>query len=175
MQNGEEESWLYAGFGGGEGGVLSPGGTVAAGGGGESVLGASWFPTALIQFLVGQFDQVKRVGDLDGVGQHHIEHFAVGTGQIQRGPFDAVPPQQRLLSQPGDRASGGASLDHVEELTGSDIDDLGGPCLTAPPSDPTRLNSNSGLGSAGSASTPDAPRCSTTHDRAMSYRSSTGW
>ena len=31
-------------------------------------------PAALVEALVGQADQVERVGDLDSVGQHGVEH-----------------------------------------------------------------------------------------------------
>ena len=41
---------------------------------------------ALIQLLVGQTDHVERVGDLDGVGEHGVEHRPIRPGQIQGGP-----------------------------------------------------------------------------------------
>lgn len=90
-------------------------------------------PTAtLIQLGVRQPDDVKWVGHLGGVGHHGVEHLAVRSGQVQRGPLDAVPPLGRSLCEPVDRSPGAASLDDVEELPSSDVDDLGGPLLASP-------------------------------------------
>ncbi len=69
---------------------------------------------------------MKWVGDLDGVGQHCVEHLAVRAGQIQRRPLDAVPPLLGALSEPLDRALAGPSFNDIKELTGFHVDDLGG-------------------------------------------------
>ena len=53
-------------------------------------------PSALIERLVRQAHDVERVSDLDGVGEHRVEHRLVGRGQIERRPGDPGPPRRRV-------------------------------------------------------------------------------
>src|ERR1700722_12994066 len=88
-------------------------------------------PTALVETLVGQAYQVERVGDLDGVGQHGVEHGPIRPRQIQRGPYNPAPPAGSPAGQPGARPSNSPAFDDIEEPAASDVDDRGRPVLTS--------------------------------------------
>ena len=63
-------------------------------------------PPALVHRPVGQGDDVIRVGDLDGVGQHRVEHRAIRRRQIQRRPADPLAPAVGSGGEPGARRAG---------------------------------------------------------------------
>ena len=86
---------------------------------------------ALIHRGVGDLDQMERIRDLPSGREHRVEDFAIGTGQIQRGPLDRVEPGFRAAGQPGDGWCGVSAFDHVEQDTSSDVNDRCRPVLAA--------------------------------------------
>jgi hypothetical protein len=109
----------------------------------ERVVFAATMPEGLIldpasdpvETLVGEVDEMERISDLDRVGQDRVEHFAV------RPDRSSVAHRSRSRHACGRAASHAAGADavrsdDVEELTPSDIDDLRGPLLTPPGSEP---------------------------------------
>ena len=48
--------------------------------------------SGLVDGVVGQADHVERVGGLFGVGQRRVEGAAVGAGEVQNAPSDALAP-----------------------------------------------------------------------------------
>ena len=89
-------------------------------------------PADLVDPLVGQLHQMERVGDLDRVGQHGVERQPPRTRQVQHRPPNGVAPRLGPLVEPRTGTGGGAALDHIEQLAGSDIDDRGRPRLSPP-------------------------------------------
>ena len=49
----------------------------------------------LVELGVGQLDEMERIGDLGGVGQHRVEHRPIRPGQIERRPLDRGPATRR--------------------------------------------------------------------------------
>jgi hypothetical protein len=68
---------------------------------------------ALIELLVRELYQVERIGDLDRVGKHRVEHRPIRSRQIQRRVFDSREPfvATRLEPPPRSRAELGESPD----------------------------------------------------------------
>jgi hypothetical protein len=93
-------------------------------------------PPALIELAVGQLYEVERVGDLDRVGQHRVEHRSVRAGQVQRGPLHLGAPLLAPLGEPLARPGGAATRDNVKQAATVDVDDRGGPVLPVPRSPP---------------------------------------
>ena len=87
--------------------------------------------STLIERLVRQLHDVERVSDLDGVGEHRVEHRLVGRREIQRRPGDPGPPRFGSGGEPGARSRRVAAWHDVEELTAAHVDDLGRPSLPA--------------------------------------------
>jgi len=56
--------------------------------------------SALVELVVRESHDVKWIGDLDGVGQHRVEHQPVGARQIQRCVFDVREPRSAARFQP---------------------------------------------------------------------------
>ena len=75
---------------------------------------------------------MERISDLSGVGQHRVERQPPRPRQVQHRPQDLITPLFGLLSEPCAGAGGGASLDHIEELAGTHVDDRRGPRLGPP-------------------------------------------
>ncbi len=65
----------------------------------------------LIQRGVGEAGDVERVDDLDGVGEHRVEHRAIRLRQIQRRSLDARPPRLGAGSEPTTRPGAVAAGD----------------------------------------------------------------
>ena len=61
-------------------------------------------PPALVQLGVGELHQVKRIGDLDRLGQHRVEHRTIGTREIQGGARRRARATLHLGRQASDRA-----------------------------------------------------------------------
>ena len=92
---------------------------------------------ALIELVVRELHDMERVGDLDGVGQHRVEHRPIRARQIQRRPRDVRPPRRRCVR----RATGTAPTLLRPGTTSSscparDVDDRRRPPLTVPRPDP---------------------------------------
>ena len=85
-----------------------------------------------VQLLASQAHQVERVRDLDGIGQHGVEHLAVRAGHVQGRVGDLRPPGRVALCQPSHRRQRVAAFHDIEQLSTADIDDRGRPLLCAP-------------------------------------------
>jgi hypothetical protein len=85
--------------------------------------------SALVEFLVGQAAQMKRVGDLDGVGQHGVDYGPIRSGQIESPHSMVGQPLMAASGQPPARPSAGAAFDHVEQPAVGHIDNRGRPGL----------------------------------------------
>ena len=94
------------------------------------VLGA---PAHLVDAVVGQADDVERVGDLAGPRERCFEGAPVGAGEVQHAPVDAPAPHLGLREEPRGGAFGVATRDNVEQLAPLHIDDRGAPVAGAPP------------------------------------------
>src|ERR1035437_4378002 len=92
--------------------------------------------SAFVELGVGQLDHVKWIGHLGDIGNHGRERLAIGTGEVERGVADLVPPWLPLFGQPSHGTCAAATRDDVEELTTTDVDDLGGELLAVPFADP---------------------------------------
>ena len=86
---------------------------------------------ALIELRVGQLHDVERVGDLDGVGEHRVEHRPVRAGQIQVAQAIVRPPRVGAGGQPPARLGAVAARHHVQQHAGVDVDDRRRPPLPA--------------------------------------------
>lgn len=84
---------------------------------------------ALVELVVREFHDVERIRDLDGVGEHRVEHRPIRTRQIKRRPFDVRPPLLRTRSKPAARLDARAACNNIEELPGTHIDDRRRPVL----------------------------------------------
>lgn len=91
---------------------------------------------ALVERGVGELDDMERVGDLDGVWEHRVEHGPIGGRQVERRPLDPRTPRFGPPGEPAARLSAVAALNDVEQLSGADVDDLGRPALRAELPDP---------------------------------------
>ena len=80
--------------------------------------------SALVQRLVGELDHMERIGDLDCVGEHRVEHRAIQRRQIQRRPPHLVAPAGRPDGEPCTARRNVLAGQHVEELPALHIDDL---------------------------------------------------
>ena len=85
--------------------------------------------SALVELGVGELDEVEGIGDQGGPGHHDLEHPPVGAREVEGAVLDAFTKRARLFGQPGDGLGTAATRDDVEELAGSDVDDLGGEVL----------------------------------------------
>ena len=94
------------------------------------VLGA---PAHLVDAVVGQADDVERVGDLAGPRQRCFEGAPVGAGEVQHAPVDAPAPHLGLREEPRGGTLGVATRDNVEQLTPVHVDDRGAPVAPTPP------------------------------------------
>ena len=91
-----------------------------------SVLDAA---SALVELLIGEFDDVKRIGHLGGVGQGLVKDRSVGAREIQ-GAVGDVGEELRPLGVQPRRGLDTASTRHdVEQLSACDVHDLGGELL----------------------------------------------
>ena len=79
---------------------------------------------------------MERIGDQGGLRRHHLEHPAVGTGEIERAVLDPIAEGRSLLGQPPHRMGAASTRDDVEQLATADVDDLGGVLLAAVGPDP---------------------------------------
>lgn len=75
---------------------------------------------------------MERVGDLDGVGHHRVEHQPVGARQVQGGPRDPRQPVVASSGQPPTRLGSVPTSHYIEQPTGADVGDRGGPALAPP-------------------------------------------
>jgi hypothetical protein len=91
---------------------------------------------ALIERLVGELHDVERIGDLDSVGEHRVEHRAIRRRQIERRPLDPRPPRRVSGGEPAARFDAVAARHHIEELATANVDDLRRPQLRAERADP---------------------------------------
>ena len=83
---------------------------------------------ALVEFLVGEFYQVERVGNLPGRRKGVIEGLAIWAGQVEHSPTDLLAPGLGAGGDPLGGPGRGSSGDHVEQLgwpAWADIDDRG--------------------------------------------------
>jgi hypothetical protein len=69
---------------------------------------------ALVDFLVGQLDQMERVGDLGRPGQRRVEGLAVGTREVEGGVLDAKAPVTGAALDPDSRLLAVATRHDVE-------------------------------------------------------------
>lgn len=76
---------------------------------------------------------MERIGDLDGVGQHPVEHRPIRRRQIECRPLDPGPPLVVAVCEPSTGFAAVAAGHDVEELAEADIDDLGRPALHPEP------------------------------------------
>lgn len=83
--------------------------------------------SALVQGDVREMDDVIRIGDLGGVGEHRVEHHPIRTGQVQRRPTHPVTPRLGWGSEPC--AHRVEPIDDIEQLATFHVDDLGRPAL----------------------------------------------
>ena len=90
----------------------------------------------LVEHEVGEFHHVERIGDLDGVREHRVEHRPIRSRQIQRRPLDRLAPLDGLLSEPRARRCGVSTRHDVEELAAGDVDDLGRPTAVSEAAEP---------------------------------------
>ena len=91
---------------------------------------------ALVELGVGELDHMERIGDQGGIGHHDLEHASIGAREVERAELDALQECRRPLSQPGHGLGAAPTRDDVEELTGTDVDDLGGEVLAVVGTDP---------------------------------------
>ncbi len=87
--------------------------------------------SGLVERGVGELDDVERVGDLDGVGQHRVEHRAIGVGQVERRPLHGGAPVVAAGGEPATRFAAVPAWHNVEELPAAHVDDLRRPVLGA--------------------------------------------
>lgn len=80
---------------------------------------------ALVKRNVVELDDVELIGNLDGIGQHRVEHRPIRRRQIQGRPLDPGPPLVGLCGEPAARFAAVPTFDDVEELAAADVDDLG--------------------------------------------------
>jgi len=73
-------------------------------------------PSAFVQLVVGQLDEVERVDHLDNVGKDVGEGLAVGAGEVQHPEADRLAPVFGTGRKPRRRARRGAARHHVEQL-----------------------------------------------------------
>lgn len=92
--------------------------------------------SALIEGPVRQLDNMERVRNLGGVGEHRVEHRAIAGRQIERRPLDPVAPSIVTCGEPAARLGSISPGHDVEELSSAHVDDLGRPQLVAEPTDP---------------------------------------
>lgn len=106
--------------------------------------GLALHPAAdLVEPLIGQAHEVKRVGDLHRVGAHGVEDCLVRAGQIEGGPGDALQPVLALPGQPDTRAVTVSAFDHIEQSAAGYIDDRGSPqCRRYQPRRKNNVSSN---------------------------------
>ena len=71
---------------------------------------------ALIERRVGDAHHVKRVGDLDGVGEHRVEHGPIRADRSSVAQRDPGPPRLGLGGEPAARLNAVATRDDVEQL-----------------------------------------------------------
>jgi hypothetical protein len=63
-------------------------------------------------------DHVKWIGHLGGIGNHGRERLAIGTGEVERGVADLVPPWLPLFGQPSHGTCAAATpVEFAEEWT----------------------------------------------------------
>lgn len=86
----------------------------------------------LVELLAGQLGHVERIGDLGRVGQHRVEHLAVGPGHVQGSVADLGTPGRVTFSQPEARRARIAAFHDIEQLPGPHVNDRGRPLLLAP-------------------------------------------
>ena len=65
-----------------------------------------------VETLVGQPHQMERVGDLDGVGQHRVEHGPIRPAQVHGHEIDVGQPALTPAGQPGRGSSAITAFDH---------------------------------------------------------------
>ena len=70
----------------------------------------------LVDVVVGEADDVERVGDLAGVGQRHVEGAPVRPGEPQHTPVDTLAPRLGVIQQPPGGTVGVATRDNAEQL-----------------------------------------------------------
>ena len=75
---------------------------------------AGWVTGFEGSVLVGELDEMERVGDLGGVGWHCVERRAPWSRQVQHRIANRVQPLLRLPSEPLTRRGGRTALDHVQ-------------------------------------------------------------
>ena len=90
----------------------------------------------LIELGVGQLDEMKRIGDLGGVGQHRVEHRPIRAGQIERRPLDRVAPRRRRGRRTRRTAQRCHDQGQRRAVDRPDVDDRRRPPLGAPPPEP---------------------------------------
>ena len=79
---------------------------------------------------------MEGIGDQGGPGHHDLEHMPVGAGEIEGAELDAVPERSSLIRQPVHGFGTAPTRDDVEQLSGSDVDDLGREVLTVVGAEP---------------------------------------
>ncbi len=79
---------------------------------------------------------MERVSDLSGCGQHCVEGQPPQAQQVQRHPSDPIQPRLVTTAEPPAQPGCRPALDHVKELTPSDVNDRGGPGLRPPQARP---------------------------------------
>lgn len=93
-------------------------------------------PSALVELRVDEPADVEGVGDQGRGGRHHLEHLAVGTGQVEGAEADPSPERVSSLGQPGHGLDTAPARDDVEELATAYVDELGREVLAVTGADP---------------------------------------
>jgi len=93
--------------------------------------------TAFVEPVVGQADQVERIGDLCHMGEGGVEHFPIRSGEIQYAVADMGFPIGGHRFDPVDHPGRVPALDHVGQGSGANIDDRCRPGLGPPSASPT--------------------------------------
>ena len=93
-------------------------------------------PAALIELVVRELHDMERIGDLDRVGHHRVEHQPIRARQIQRRVCDVREPLAPACFEPPARLHRAATRDNIQQLPGADIDDRRREGLTVPRTDP---------------------------------------
>ena len=86
-------------------------------------------PTALVEPLIGEFDDVRRIGHLGGVGQGLVKDGPVGPERSRVAVGDVGEEGGPLAVQPRRGLDTASTRHDVEELPACDVHDLGGELL----------------------------------------------
>ena len=89
-------------------------------------------PAALVELGGHVADHVELVGHQPGIGQHLVEHMAIGGGQVEGARADSSAPLSPLPLDPALGLFAPAIRDQVEQLSPFHVDQCGHEVLDAP-------------------------------------------